>query len=226
MPKERNPMLSPSILNSDLTRIAESLRALEEAEVDLVHLDVMDGRFVPNISIGIPVVASVRGATSLPLDVHLMIAEPERYVGMFAEAGADVLTVHVEATVHPHRMLQAIRELGVRAGLALNPGTPIAFVEELLPLCDLVLVMSVNPGFGGQTFIPTTLPRIRALRAAIDACGCATLIEVDGGISTRNAATVVAAGADVLVAGTAVFGSDSGVGPSVAELRAAMRMPE
>lgn len=217
-------MIAPSILNSDLTRISESLHLLEEAEVDFVHLDVMDGRFVPNISIGIPVVASIRAATKLPLDVHLMIEEPERYVERFVEAGADVLTVHVEATRHPHRVLQSIREAGARAGLALNPGTPLAHALELLPFCDLVLLMSVNPGFGGQTFIPTSLARIRSLRDATADGGQRTLIEVDGGISVRNAATVVAAGCDVLVAGTAVFGSDEGVPAAVSALRAAARI--
>jgi ribulose-phosphate 3-epimerase len=220
--RARRPVLiAPSILNSDLARLGDSLRLLEEAEVDFVHLDVMDGRFVPNISIGIPVVASVRAATSLPLDVHLMIDEPERYVERFVEVGADLLTAHVEATRHPHRLLQSIREAGARAGLALNPGTPISFAVELLPLCDLVLIMSVNPGFGGQSFIPTSLQRVRALRAAIDLAGFSTAIEIDGGISPRNAATVVAAGADVLVAGTAVFGVESGVVAGVEALRAA-----
>lgn len=214
-------LISPSVLNSDLTRLADSLRALEAAGADFVHLDIMDGMFVPNISIGIPVVASVRAATSLPLDVHLMIDAPERYVAEFVEAGADILTVHVEATRHPHRALQMIRERGARAGLALNPGTPIEHAIELLPICDLALVMSVNPGFGGQAFIPATLQRLQRMRAAIHAGGHHTLIEVDGGVSMSNAAGIVAAGADILVAGTALFGADDGLVVAVNALRAA-----
>lgn len=207
----RRVRLSPSILNSDLARLAESLALLEEAGADYVHLDVMDGRFVPNISIGVPVVESVRNATSLPLDVHLMIVEPERYVEQFVAAGANILTIQVEATQHPHRVLQSIREHGARAGLALNPGTPVSHAVELLPLCDLVLVMSVNPGFGGQSFIPTSIRRIGEIRAAIDASGYPTILEVDGGINTRTAPRAVDAGATMLVAGTAIFGAEEGV---------------
>jgi ribulose-phosphate 3-epimerase len=218
----RDVGLSPSILNSDLTRLAGSLALLEQAEVEYVHLDVMDGRFVPNISIGIPVVASVRAATKLPLDVHLMIDEPERYIAQFLDAGADILTIHVEATRHPHRALQVIREAGARSGLALNPGTPLDYALELLPMADLVLIMSVNPGFGGQTFIPTALRRIQALRAAIDEGGFRTLIEIDGGVSERNARAIVEAGADLLVAGTAIFGADDGVVAASARIRSAI----
>lgn len=214
-------MLSPSILNSDLTRLADSLALLEQAGADYVHLDVMDGRFVPNISIGIPVVASVREATSLPLDVHLMIVEPERYVEQFIAAGADIVTIQVEATPHPHRVLQSIRERGARAGLALNPGTPTSHAIELLPLCDLVLVMSVNPGFGGQSFIPTAIRRLREVREAIDASGYPAILEVDGGITTRTAPRAVEAGATMLVAGTAIFGAEEGVIDAVRELREA-----
>ncbi|MEX2314102.1 MAG: ribulose-phosphate 3-epimerase [Thermomicrobiales bacterium] len=214
-------LISPSVLNSDLTRLADSLRLLEQAGADFVHLDVMDGVFVPNISIGIPVVASVRSETSLPLDVHLMIDAPERYITEFVEAGADVLTVHVEATRHPHRVLQMIRELGALAGLAVNPGTPIDHAIELLPVCDIVLVMSVNPGFGGQAFIGATLQRLEQLRAAIRVGGHGALIEVDGGVSFANAASIVAAGADILVAGTALFGADDGLVNAVQALRAA-----
>lgn len=213
--------LAPSILNSDLTRLGDSLRLLEQAEVEYVHLDVMDGRFVPNISIGIPVVASVRQTTTLPLDVHLMIDEPERYVHQFIEAGADILTIHVEATRHPHRTLQSIREAGARAGVALNPGTPISHAVELLSVADLVLVMSVNPGFGGQTFIPPTLQRIQRLRKTIDDGGFQTLIEVDGGVTPRNARALAEAGADVLVAGTAIFGADDGVVAAARRIREA-----
>lgn len=221
----RGIALAPSILNSDLARLADSLQLLEQAQVEWVHLDVMDGRFVPNISIGIPVVASVRAATKLPLDVHLMIEAPERYIPQFVEAGADTLTVHVEATAHPHRALQMIREAGIRAGLALNPGTPTDAALDLLPLCDLVLVMSVNPGFGGQSFIPTTLRRLAALRAELSAGGYPADIEVDGGISAHNARRVSEAGATILVAGTAIFGHAAGVLAAVQELRAALPLP-
>jgi len=214
-------LISPSVLNSDLTRLAGSLDLLEQAGADCVHLDVMDGVFVPNISIGIPVVASVRAATHLPLDVHLMIDAPERYIAEFIEAGADILTVHVEATRHPHRALQMIRERGASPGLALNPGTPIAHAIELLPLCDLVLVMSVNPGFGGQTFIPQALGRLVQLRAAIRDGGYPTLIEVDGGVSASNAARITAAGADILVSGTALFSAEEGLIAALQNLRAA-----
>ena len=214
-------LIAPSVLNSDLTRLADSLVALETAGADLVHLDVMDGRFVPNISIGVPVVESVRKATTLPLDVHLMIDEPERYIPQFIDAGADILTIHVEATRHPHRALQAIRERGVRAGLALNPGTPVSHAIELLTMCDLVLIMSVNPGFGGQSFIPTTLTRLQAVRSAADELKLSPLIEVDGGISAKNARDVVDSGAQVLVAGTAVFADRNGVTEAVGRIREA-----
>jgi ribulose-phosphate 3-epimerase len=220
-PNQRHVDISPSILNSDLTRLRESLELLTAAEVDWVHLDVMDGQFVPNISIGIPVVASVRAATQLPLDVHLMIAQPERYLPEFIGAGANSITVHYEATPHQHRALQTIQAAGVRAGLAINIGTPIVAVADLLPVCDLVLVMSINPGFGGQAFQPITLRRLRQLRDIIERDGYATQMQVDGGVSARNAAEIVAAGADNLVAGTAVFGHTGGVVTAVRELRAA-----
>jgi ribulose-phosphate 3-epimerase len=214
-------LISPSVLNSDLTRLADSLRLLEQAGADFVHLDVMDGNFVPNISIGIPVVASVKAETRLPLDVHLMIDAPERYIDEFVKAGANILTIQVESTRHPHRALQQIREHGIEAGLAINPGTPVEHAIELLELCDLVLVMSVNPGFGGQQFIPTTLRRLRRLRDSIQAGGHDVVIEVDGGVSTRNAADITSAGANMLVAGTALFGAEEGLIAAVHALRAA-----
>lgn len=220
--EHRSVALSPSILNSDLSRLHDSLRLLEEAGADYVHLDVMDGHFVPNISIGIPVVASVRQATTLPLDVHLMIDRPERYVTQFVQAGADILTVHVEATVHPHRVLQSIREHRIKAGLAINPGTPIAVLIELLPMCDLALIMSVNPGFGGQSFIPTALRRIAEARHAIDASNLDVLLEVDGGVTAANASEIATAGATVLVAGTAIFGAPGGPVAGVRALRSAL----
>lgn len=221
-PRTTGAFIAPSILDSDLTRLADSLQALERAGADYVHLDVMDGHFVPNISIGVPVVASVRTATSLPLDVHLMIDAPERYTDAFIDAGADIVTIHVEATRHPHRVLQSIRERGCKAGLALNPGTPIVAAQDLLAECDLVLLMSVNPGFGGQKFIPQTIGRLHQLRGALVANGNEALIEVDGGVSAANVADVVDAGANVIVAGSAVFKNPRGVESAVAEIRAAI----
>ena len=219
--RARHVAISPSILNSDLTRLSESLELLAQAEADWVHLDVMDGQFVPNISIGIPVVASVRAATRLPLDVHLMIVQPERYLAEFIEAGANSITIHYEATPHQHRALQTIQASGVRAGLAVNIGTPIVAVADLLPICDLVLVMSINPGFGGQAFQPVTLRRLRQLRELIEHDGYPTGIQVDGGVTARNARQIVEAGANNLVAGTAVFGHEAGVVTAVRELREA-----
>ena len=198
--------IAPSILSADFARLGEEVRAVEEAGADFIHLDVMDGHFVPNLTIGPGIVKAVKGVTSLPLDVHLMITNPEDYLDEFAAAGADYLTVHVEAQVHLHRTMTRIRELGMKAGVSLNPATPAAALEEVLPLSDLILVMSVNPGFGGQGFIPSSLAKIGAIRRKIDDCGCGALIEVDGGIKTDNAAVVREAGADVLVSGSGVFG--------------------
>ncbi len=198
-------LISPSVLNSDLTRLADSLALLEQAGADCVHLDVMDGVFVPNITIGIPVVASVNAATDLPLDVHLMIDAPERYIAEFIEAGADILTIHPEAGPHLHRTVQRIKSLGKRAGVSLNPATPAKMLDYVLEEIDLVLVMSVNPGFGGQSFIESQLRKIEAIRKQIDKLGKAIDLEVDGGIDQGNARRVIEAGADVLVAGTATF---------------------
>jgi ribulose-phosphate 3-epimerase len=201
------PLIAPSILSADFGRLAEEVKAVEAAGADWVHVDVMDGRFVPNLTIGPVVVEAVKKATRLPLDVHLMIVEPERYLEAFAKAGASVLTVHVEACPHLHRTLQHIRGLGVRPSVVLNPATSLSAIEEALPFAEMVLVMSVNPGFGGQSFIPEVVSKIRRLRKMIDAAGLKTEIEVDGGINPQNARQVVEAGATVLVAGSAVFGA-------------------
>ncbi len=201
------PLIAPSILSADFGRLAEEVRAVEAAGADWIHVDVMDGRFVPNITIGPVVVEAVRRATKLPLDVHLMIVEPERYVDDFRKAGADRISVHVETSPHLHRTLQHIRAGGARAGVVLDPHTPEDAIRYVLGDLDLVLVMSVNPGFGGQSFIPSALPKLRALRDAIDAGGYEVAIEVDGGVSPGTAGAVVAGGARVLVAGSAVFGA-------------------
>jgi ribulose-phosphate 3-epimerase len=214
----RQPRLAPSILDSDLTDLAGSLRVIEEAGLNLVHLDVMDGHFVPNISIGLPVVASIRRRTSLTLDVHLMIEEPERYIERFVEAGADILTIQAEATPHVHRALQLIEDAGAKVGLAFNPGTPVTSILELLPMLDLVLVMSVNPGFGGQRFIEASLDRIRTLREWREAAGLDFLIEVDGGINFETIPSAVQAGADLLVAGSAIFGNPAGPAAAIRQL--------
>ena len=199
-------LVAPSILAADFGRLADEVRAVEEAGADYVHVDIMDGRFVPNITIGPVVVAALRKATRLPLDVHLMILEPERYVGEFADAGADLLTVHLEASPHLHRTVQQIRSLGKKAGVSLNPHTGIEGLHTVLPELAMVLLMTVNPGFGGQKFIESVVPKVRALRAEIDRRGLDVDIEVDGGIVPETAAVTVAAGANVLVAGSAVFG--------------------
>ena len=197
--------IAPSILSADFARLGEEVAAICEAGCDYVHVDVMDGHFVPNITIGPDVVKAIKPHASRPLDVHLMIAPVDPYITAFAEAGADIITFHPEAGPHPHRAAQAIRAAGCRVGVSLNPGTPLAALDQLLDLVDLVLVMSVNPGFGGQSFITSQLEKISQLRQLIDASGRDIELEVDGGVNRETAAHIIAAGANVLVAGTATF---------------------
>jgi len=211
--------IAPSILAADFAALGDAVRAAEQGGADYIHVDVMDGHFVPNITIGPPVVRAVRQVTSVPLDVHLMIADPDRYIGAFAEAGAAILTVHVEARSHLHRTIQHIRSLGLGAGVALNPATPVNTIEEIAADVDLVLVMTVNPGFGGQTFIERSIPKIRAVRTLLDRTGSPAAIEVDGGIDRATAPRVVAAGAEILVAGSAIFRT-ADPAAAVRELRA------
>ena len=202
----RKVRIAPSILSADLGRLSDEIRSVDAGGADWIHVDVMDGRFVPNITLGPIVVKAARAATRLPLDVHLMIVEPERYIEAFAEAGADVISVHVEASVHLQRTLGEIRRLGKRAGVVLNPHTPESAVEYLLDDVDLILIMSVNPGFGGQHFLPAVLPKIAKVREMIERRGLSVDLEVDGGVAPEPTEAVVRAGADVLVAGSAVFG--------------------
>lgn len=218
----RPTAIAPSILTADLTRLADEVARIEAAGADMLHLDVMDGRFVPNITIGLPVVAALARATSLPVDVHLMIVEPERYVEHFVAAGANYVTVHVEASIHLHRTVEQILAAGAKAGVSLNPATPLVEIEEILPYVDLVLLMSVNPGFGGQTFIPTSLDKIARLRTMIDRTGARAKIQVDGGVNEHTIKAVVEAGADIVVTGSAVFSPERSVAESMAILRAAL----
>jgi ribulose-phosphate 3-epimerase len=200
--------IAPSILSADFARLADEVQRVEAGGADLLHVDVMDGHFVPNLTIGPPIVACLRKATKLPLDVHLMITNADQYIPEFADAGADYLTVHVEACPHLHRTVQSIKERRVKAGVTLNPATSLTTVEEILPDADLLLVMSVNPGFGGQQFIPSVLNKIARARQLIGKTGSHAVLEVDGGVKVENAADIVKAGADILVAGSAIFCAD------------------
>jgi len=199
--------IAPSILSADFARLGEEIKAIEAGGADYVHVDVMDGHFVPNITIGPLIVAAIRPVTRLPLDVHLMIENPDQYIPDFAKAGADIIVVHAEATSHLHRTIQLIKSFGKKAGVSLNPATPLSALEMILPDIDLALLMTVNPGFGGQSFINSCLPKITALRQMIDALGLPIELEVDGGVKTDNIEQIAAAGADVFVAGSAVFGT-------------------
>lgn len=215
--------IAPSILSADFSRLGDQIREVTQSEADYIHIDVMDGHFVPNITIGPLVVKAIRPLTSLPLDVHLMIEAPERYLKDFAQAGADILTVHVEACPHLHRVIQSIKELKVRAGVAINPATPLAALEDIQKDVDLILIMSVNPGFGGQTFIEGTVDKIARQRQSMTKGGLKAELEVDGGINRYNVQKVVSAGANVLVAGAAVFNNEETVGQALQRIREASR---
>ncbi len=204
----RTVRIAPSILSADFARLAEEVSRVEAAGADWLHIDVMDGHFVPNLTVGPPIVDALRKVTTLPLDVHLMMTNPDEFIGEFAEAGADYLTVHVETCPHLHRTVQSIKERGVKAGVTLNPATPAVTLSEIVRDADLILIMSVNPGFGGQKFIPSSLQKIAEVRGLIDRTRSHALLEVDGGVKPDNADAILAAGADVLVAGSAVFSGD------------------
>lgn len=203
-----NTIVAPSLLSCDFSRIAEEAEFLNQSEADWFHLDVMDGVFVPNISFGLPIISAFRKHTQKFLDVHAMIANPDPFIEDFKKAGADMLTVHIEACTHAHRTVQAIKATGMKAGMALNPHTPLSSIEEILADLDMVLIMSVNPGFGGQQFIDSSVDKVKRLKTMIDQCKKSILIEVDGGVNTQNAPALVAAGANVLVAGSSVYKSD------------------
>ena len=214
--------IAPSILNADFGHLAEAIQRAEHGGADWIHVDVMEGTFVPNITLGPMVVQAIRRATALPLDVHMMVGAPARYVEVFRDAGADLITIHLEADQHPHRTLARIRALGARAGLALNPGSPVHLAEDLAESVDLLLVMSVNPGFGGQPFLPGTLAKLRRARTLLDERNPACELEVDGGVKLEHAAQVAQAGATVVVAGSFVYQSEQSVEANVAALRASL----
>ncbi|HYP41654.1 MAG TPA: ribulose-phosphate 3-epimerase [Chloroflexia bacterium] len=219
--RDKKIEIVPSILSADFARLGEQVREAEEAGANRIQVDVMDGHFVPNISVGLPVIKSMRPHTKLPIEAHLMIERPERYISDFAKAGADYIIVHVETTTHLHRTIEQIRAEEKKAGVALNPSTSLVALDEILEYVDMVIVMTVNPGFGGQEFIYSMLPKIRRLRATIEARGLAVDIEVDGGIHEKTAPLVVEAGANLLVAGSAVYGTSDGVAAAIERLRAA-----
>ncbi|HEY32222.1 MAG TPA: ribulose-phosphate 3-epimerase [Dehalococcoidia bacterium] len=215
--------IAPSILSADYGRLGDAVTEATSAGADYIHVDVMDGHYVPPITIGAQTVAAIRSRTNLPLDVHLMVAAPENQIDQFAEAGSDIITVHPEACAHIHRTIQHIKDLGVKAGVALNPGTPVTTLDAILSEVDLVLVMTVNPGFGGQKFIESMCDKIKRVRAELDRQGLTAELEVDGGINTDNAARVVEAGARVLVAGAAVFATELSVKESIEKIRASLK---
>jgi len=216
----RPTLIAPSILSADFARLADEVAAVERGGADLLHVDIMDGHFVPNLTVGPPIVESLKKVTKLPLDLHLMMTNADAFIAEFAAAGADYLTVHVEACTHLHRTVESIKERGIKAGVTLNPATSLHTIEEILPEVDLVLIMSVNPGFGGQKFIASCLQKVAAARQMIDRIGSRALLEVDGGVKVENAAQVLTAGADVLVAGSAIFSSRD-YAATIAALRAA-----
>jgi ribulose-phosphate 3-epimerase len=223
MQKKQRIKIAPSILSADFARLGEQVQETTKAGADYIHIDVMDGRFVPQITIGAQVVAAIRRWTDLPLDVHLMIESPEQQISQFAKAGASIITVHMETCLHIHRGIQMIKDAGCRAGITINPATSISVLDEILPEVDLVLLMTVNPGFGGQTFIESTLNKIVRLRAELDRRNLKAELEVDGGINTETAPRVVKAGANVLVAGAAIFKSRDSIAKAIKKLRASLQ---
>ncbi len=218
----QNVIIGPSVLSADFLNLGSQLGQLEAGGADYIHFDVMDGVFVPNISIGLPVLQATKAGTRLPVDVHLMIVDPDKWVDAFAEAGADTITFHAEATLHAHRVIQAIRATGKQAGVSINPATPLSAIEEILPDVDQVLLMTVNPGFGGQSFIESSIDKIRRLKALIEATNPGCRLQVDGGINAGNIARVTAAGATSIVAGSATFAAGQTIAQNLADLRAGL----